>query len=112
MAVPLEIVDRVIFKGTDFETEFKLKNEDGSINDLTGKTVITKIQKFPGAGISTSCSIEYLNRSQGSIKTSLNKTQTSSLESGRNYFNIFVVSNDKTLPSVVGTILVRETTEN
>lgn len=110
MTVPLEIVDRSIFKGTDFESEFKLKNSDGSINDLTGKTVVAKIQKFPGAGISTSFEIDYLNRSQGRINLVLNNTQTSSLESGRNYFDIFVVSNDKTSPSVVGTILVRETT--
>jgi hypothetical protein len=112
MTVPLEIVDRSIFKGTDFESEFKLKNSDGSVNDLTTKTIVAKIQKFPGAGISTSFAVEYLNRPQGSIKLILNKTQTSSLESGRNYFDIFVVSNNKTLPSVVGTILVRETTEN
>lgn len=110
MKVPVEIVNLLIFKGTDFEQDIQLTDQNGNVIDLTDFTVLSKIQKYPGSKLFNVFSIAYLNRSQGLIKLIMSHSSTLFLKSGRNYFDIFVVyPTNKIEPVARGTIIVEET---
>ena len=110
MKVPVEIVNLLIFKGTDFEQDIQLTDQDGNPINLIGSTVIAKIQKYPGSKLFNTFSIVYLNRAQGIIRLLMGSGSTLFLEAGRNYFDIFVVyPTNKIEPVARGTILVEET---
>jgi hypothetical protein len=111
MEVPVEIVNLLIFKGTDFEQDIQLSDQNGNVINLTGCTVLAKIQKYPGSKLFNTFTVAYLNRAQGLIRLLMSQTTTLFLEAGRNYFDIFVVyPNNKIKPVARGTILVEETT--
>jgi hypothetical protein len=110
MKVPVEIVNLSIFKGTDFEQDIQLTDQNGNIINLTDCTVLAKIQKYPGSKLFNVFSIAYLNRAQGLIRILMSHSSTLFLEAGRNYFDIFVVyPTNKIEPVARGTIRVEET---
>jgi hypothetical protein len=111
MKVPVEIVNYAIFKGTDFEEDFQLTNQNGNVINLTGSSILAKIQKYPGSKLFNTFSVAYINRPQGIIKLLMSKNSTLFLEAGRNYFDMFVVYPNNKIEIVArGTILVHETT--
>ena len=110
MKVPVEIVNLSIFKGTDFEQDIQLTDQDGNPINLIGCNVLAKIQKYSGSKLFNTFSIVYLNRVQGIIRLLMSHTTTLFLEAGRNYFDIFVVHpTNKIEPVARGTFLVEET---
>jgi hypothetical protein len=96
-------------KGTDFETELNLTEDDSSPLNLMGYTGSAKIRKYPTSPRYESFTITFINRESGKIKISLNNTQTSGLEAGRNYYDMFLTdTNGKVKKSIEGNIIVNE----
>jgi hypothetical protein len=102
-----EVTNIVIEKGTDFEATFNIFNDDNSTASLSDSSAVAKIRKFPTSSESTafSCTI---NVSKGSVSIALTKEQTSSLKSGRNYFDILITKSSKTFKVLKGTMIVEE----
>ncbi len=99
----------ILDKGTHFETEFDLTENDGSPLNLTGYTASAKIRKYPTSPRYKPFTITFLNRSEGKIKISLSNTQTSGLESGRNYYDVLLTDGTGKIVKVVeGNIIVNE----
>jgi hypothetical protein len=100
----------VLPQGTDFEQNFTLFNDDGSRLPLVGYAVTCKIRKFYGGTGVTTCSTSILDATQGVIRISLNKEQTSNLKPGRHYFDVLITSSsDITTKVIEGMILVEGT---
>ena len=96
-------------KGTDFETEIDLTEDDGSPLNLTNYLGSAKIRKYPTSRKYKSFTITFINRQQGRIKISLSNTQTSGLEGGRNYYDMFLTDgNGKVKKVIEGNIIVNE----
>ena len=89
MAVPE--VNITIEQGTDYTQDFIIKNSDQSILNLTGYTSLAKIKKFPDATVSASFGVG-ITSSLGKITISMANTVTSSLDAGRHYYDIVIVS--------------------
>lgn len=107
MAVPS--VNIVIEKGTDYQEVFTVNNPDGSPLDLSGHTAIAKIKKFPDSSSSTSFNVGIVSFA-GQVVVSLANTVTSSLNSGRHYYDIVVISSTGKKTKVVdGMVLVNPT---
>lgn len=103
-----EITNLVIEKGTDFEVTFNLFDSDSSSTVLSQLgTTYARIRKFPE-------STEYQEFSKtitsgtGTIKLELTAEQTSSLKSGRNYFDVVLTINSKKVKVIRGTAIVEE----
>lgn len=96
-------------KGTDFETELNLTEDDGSPLNLLGYTASAKIRKYPTSPTYKPFTITFIDREEGRIKISLSNTQTSGLVSGRNYYDMFLVdTNGKVRKVIEGNIIVNE----
>lgn len=103
-------VNFTLDKGTDFEEEFNLTEDDGSPLSLIGYTAAAKIRKHPTSSSYVPFTITFVNREQGILKISLNNSQTSLVSSGRNYYDIILIdSNDKITKIIEGNILVNDT---
>lgn len=107
-----EITSLVIEKGTQFEIEFDLTNDDETPFTLLGiGTVNSKIRKHANSAIYESFSVNIV-AGQGLLKLSLSPTQTANLETGRNYFDvlIYTISGDPNTRQkfVKGTVIVEE----
>jgi hypothetical protein len=110
MKVPLEVINLKIFKGTDFEQDFQLVDENGVPINLTDCQVLSKIKKFPTSKTFNAFDVVFINRSQGIIKLLMSGSSTLFLTEGRNYFDVFVVyPTSRIEPVIRGTILVEET---
>ena len=97
-------------KGTDFETELNLTEEDGSPLNLVGYTGAAKIRKHPTSAKYVPFSIVFIDRANGRVKISLNNSQTLLLSSGRNYYDVILIdSNEKIRKIVEGNIIVNDT---
>jgi hypothetical protein len=97
-------------KGTHFEEEFVLTEDDGSPLNLVGYEGISKIRKYPTSPKYKPFSIIFVNREEGVIRISLSNFQTSQLDSGRNYYDILLVDRVGKIKKVVeGNIIVGET---
>jgi hypothetical protein len=102
-------VNYTLEKGTDFETEINLTEDDGSPLNLVGYIGSAKIRKYPTSPRYKAFTITFINREQGRIKISLSSTQTSGLEGGRNYYDMFLTdSNGKIRKVIEGNIIVNE----
>jgi len=96
-------------KGTDFETEIDLTEDDGSPLNLLGYTAAAQIRKHPTSPKYRPFTITFINREQGRIKISLSNTQTSGLEGGRNYYDMFLTDRNGKIRKVIeGNIIVNE----
>jgi hypothetical protein len=98
-------------KGTDFEEEFNLTEDDGSPLNLVGYTAAAKIRKYPESPKYTPFVITFVDRSAGRLKISLTNSQTLNLSSGRNYYDLILIDGSSKIRKVVeGNIIVNETT--
>jgi hypothetical protein len=96
-------------KGTDFEEEFDLTEDDGSPLNLTGYIGSAKIRKYPTSPKYKPFTITFVNREQGRVKLSLSNTQTSGLQSGRNYYDLLLTDGIGKVRKVVeGNIIVND----
>jgi hypothetical protein len=96
-------------KGTDFETEIDLTEDDGSPLNLLNYLGSAKIRKYPTSPKFKAFTITFINRQQGRIKISLSNTQTSGLDSGRNYYDMFLTDGNGKIKKVIeGNIIVNE----
>lgn len=96
-------------KGTDFEEEFNLYEDDGTPLDLTGYVGSAKIRKYPASPKYKPFTITFIDREEGRIKLSLTNTQTSGLESGRNYYDLLLTDGSGKIKKVVeGSIVVND----
>jgi hypothetical protein len=102
-------VNYILDKGTDFETELNLTEDDGSPLNLSDYTCSAKIRKYPTSPKHKSFTITFINREQGRIKISLDSDQTSGLTSGRNYYDMFLIDRNGKIKKVIeGNIIVNE----
>jgi hypothetical protein len=83
-------VNYTLDKGTDFETELNLTEDDGSSLNLVGYTAAAKIRKHPTAPKYKPFTITFIDREKGRLKISLSNTQTSGLQEGRNYYDLLL----------------------
>jgi hypothetical protein len=107
MAVPA--VNLTIDKGTDFEEEFDLTEDDGSPLNLLNYVGSAKIRKYPTSPKYKAFTITFIDREEGRIKLSLSNTQTSGLQSGRNYYDFLLTDGTGKVRKVVeGNIIVND----
>jgi len=103
-------VNFTLEKGTDFEEEINLSEDDGSALNLIGYTAAAKIRKYPTSPKYTPFLITFIDREEGRIKISLNNSQTLQLESGRNYYDLILIDGNHKIKKVLeGNIIVNET---
>ena len=96
-------------KGTDFETEIDLTEDDGSPLNLVDYIGSAKIRKYPTSPKYKPFTITFIDREQGRIKISLSNTQTSGLDGGRNYYDMFLTDGNGKIKKVIeGNIIVNE----
>ena len=103
-------VNYILDKGTDFEEEFNLAEDDGSPLNLVGYTAAAKIRKHPTSPKYTPFVITFIDREGGRIKISLNNSQTLQLQSGRNYYDLIIIDGNQKIKKIVeGNIIVNDT---
>ena len=103
-------VNFILDKGTDFEEEFNLTEDDGSPLNLVGYTAVAKIRKHPTAPKYKPFTITFIDREKGRLKISLSNTQTTGLDAGRNYYDLLLTDGSGKIRKVVeGSIIVNET---
>ena len=105
-----------IERGTDFEVTFDVFGEDLAPNSFTqGYSGIFSLKKYPGASTGFEKAVVF-EPGTNDIKVSLAKTETATLKSGRNYFQVSIVSapgsGSLTNRVVEGTIIVSEEITN
>jgi hypothetical protein len=104
-------VNYILDKGTDFEEEFNLTEDDGSPLNLVGYTAAAKIRKHPTSPKYVPFVITFIDREEGRIKISLNNSQTLQLSSGRNYYDLILIDGSNKIKKVVeGNVIVNDTT--
>lgn len=87
MSVP--VVNLRLEKGTDFEATFDITQSDGSVLPLNNYSATAKIRKHPTATTSKSFSTT-ITVASGKIKISMSAANTSTLTSGRNYYDVII----------------------
>lgn len=98
-----------IEKGTDFETELNLTEDDSSSLNLVGYIAAAKIRKYPTSPKYKPFTITFIDREKGRLKISLSNTQTAGLSAGRNYYDVFLIDGvGKIVKVVEGNIIVNE----
>ena len=109
MAVPS--VNIVIEKGTDYQEVFTVNNPDGSPLDLAGHSGVSKIKKHPESISSTSFNVGIVSAA-GQVVVSLANTITSSLNPGRYYYDVIVISSIGKKTKVVDGMVIVNPTES
>jgi hypothetical protein len=105
-----EVTHLTIEKGTDFEYDFQLCDENGEFINLENCQVIAKIKKYPRSKSFNTFDVSFLNRSQGIIRLLMSDSSTIFLSEGRNWFDVAVIyPNTKVKLVIKGTIIVEET---
>lgn len=105
-----EINNIVIEKGTDFEATFNLFEPNQSAAVLSGlSTTYASIRKYPDSAEGQEFSKTIIT-GNGTIKLSLNSSQTASLKPGRNYFDVVLTIYGKRIKVIKGTAIVEEST--
>jgi hypothetical protein len=86
--------------GTNFYREFYLDNIDGTPLDLTGYTGKSEVRKHPeSVGAATTFSVSFVDRTNGLIRLSLNRSETVKLKPGRYVYDVMFTdsSNQKSI---------------
>jgi hypothetical protein len=103
-------VNYTLDKGTDFETELNLTEDDGSSLNLVGYTASAKIRKYPTSPKYKPFTITFIDREKGRLKISLSNSQTTGLQAGRNYYDLLLTDGTGKVRKVIeGNIIVNET---
>lgn len=104
----VSVVNIVIQKGTDFEETFSLTAEDGLGLNLTGFSATAKLKKHPSSTTSYDFST-VITIVDSTIKIIMSDTVTSTLPSGRCYYDLIITSSGGVVSKVIqGTALVEE----
>ena len=75
--------------GTNFYREFYLDSVDGTPLDLTGYTAKSEVRKHPqSVGAATTFSVSFVDRNNGLIRLSLNRSETIKLKPGRYVYDV------------------------
>ena len=92
------VVNLVIEKGTDFETSFYTTAE-------------ARLKKYPTSPTSYNFNVG-ITTADGEISISMGRTMTSTLPSGRTYFDVFITNTELDFRTrvVTGSIIVEDTT--
>jgi len=101
----------VLEKGTDFEATFNISGPDNGPVGLSSYNGISKIRKYPTSPKSKSFTVAINpDLDDQSVKISMGRTDTASLSSGRNYFDVFLqdVGTGNIVKVVEGTIIVQD----
>lgn len=105
----VSVVNLTIHKGTYFEETFALTGEDGIGLNLTNASATAKLKKHPTAGIAYTFSTT-LTVSESTVKITMPSTVTSTLPSGRSYYDVIITSSSGTISKVLqGNVIVEET---
>jgi hypothetical protein len=100
-------VNLVIHKGTDFEAEFNLTEDNGMPLDLTGYTGSAKIRKHPTAKKYNTFMVNFVDRVGGKVKISMGSSITPNLSPGRNCYDLFLTDRiGKVIKVVEGNVIV------
>ena len=86
--------------GTNFYREFYLDNIDGTPLDLTGYTGKSEVRKHPeSVGAATTFSVSFVDRTNGLIRLSLSKKETTAIKPGRYVYDVMLTdsSNKKSI---------------
>lgn len=103
-------INLVIHRGTDFEEEFNLTEDNGSPLNLVGYIAAAKVRKHPSAKKYVPFVITFIDRSLGRIKLSLTNEQTLFLKSGRNYYDVILIDGAQRRKKVIeGSVIVYDT---
>jgi hypothetical protein len=107
-----EINSLTIQKGTDFDASFNIFNEDGSPLGINSSFIgSSKLRKYPGAVKEYPFQVD-LNEEESSVLISMASTITSTLPSGRCYFDVLLTSGyaePTTKKYITGSIIVQDT---
>lgn len=102
-------VNLVIHKGTYFEETFSLTAEDGLGLNLNGATATAKIKKHPTAGIAYTFATT-TTISDSTVKITMSESVTSTLPSGRCYYDLLITSSAGLTSKVLqGNVIVEDT---
>ena len=109
MPAPTEVTNVVIEKGMSFSLEFDISNDDGTDYSLSGfTTAYATIRKHAKSTIKEDFTSTFT--SAGVITISLDTTQTSNLEVGRNYFDVVLATSNGTKEKFIrGSAIVEDT---
>jgi len=89
MAVPA--VNITIEQGADFASSFTITNSDGTFYNLLNTSAVAKIKKHPESETSYSFNTS-ITVSTGKITLSMPSTVTSTIPSGRYYYDILITN--------------------
>ena len=108
-----EINSLTIQKGTDFDASFTIFNDDNSPLGINSSFVGTaKLRKYPGAVKEYPFDVE-LDEQESSVIISMANTVTSTLPSGRCYFDVLLTygfaESTTTKKFITGSIIVQDT---
>jgi hypothetical protein len=107
-----EVNSLTIQKGTDFDASFNIYNEDGSPLGINSSfSGVSKLRKYPSATKQYPFNVE-LSEQDSSVMISMASTVTSTLPSGRCYFDVLLTSGfvePTTKKYITGTIIVQDT---
>jgi hypothetical protein len=90
MAVPA--VNITIEQGADFASSFTITNSDGSVYNLLNNTATAKLKKYPESTTSYDFSTS-ITVNTGQITLSMTDEVTSTIPSGRYYYDILLTNN-------------------
>lgn len=113
MAAP--VVNLSIDQHTDFSATFTIRKSDGSVVDLRGYDIESKLRKWSQAANVVSMGTTFgTNGALGKITVSLGSTQTGILTAGRYNYDIVITNQISSLKSKViqGQVIVSDTMTN
>lgn len=94
-------------QGADFIQDIDLRDPNGNPLDLTGYSAASKIRKFPTSEKYNIVTVIFRDRVKGAIRLFLSKDITSSLSSGRNYYDLMLTRPDGIVEKALeGSIIV------
>lgn len=97
----------IINRGTDFDVEFIIKDNNGYNFDLTNYTVVSKIRKHRESENFISFTVSVIDRPNGVIKLSLPRWISTQLKSGRFVYDVVAINSSNVRTVVLeGDILV------
>jgi len=84
----------IIDQGTDYSTTLTVTDDDGTATDLTGYTAAGQIRKHYSSSTTTATfDIAFsIDRTDGLITASLNRTATTAMAAGRYVYDIEITS--------------------
>jgi hypothetical protein len=105
------VVNLVLEKGTDFDAKFTVFQSDSS-NYVFSQyyTAKSKVRKYPSSPKSQEFKVDIIG-STGEVIISMAKTTTELLESGRNYFDVFITGPTQNPNGIGVTFLTKKVVE-